>query len=279
MTDQPNPGMVPLTKTPELHESGDFRLRFQSLRVILALLVREMITTFGRSRLGYLWAVLEPVGGIVVLTLGFSILFKQPPVGTSFSLFYATGFIPFACYTNSYAQIATALKANRMLLFYPAVTFMDVIFARLILLIMTQFTVAFLVFTGIVLLEDTGSQIDFGRAVGSLLMAVGIGTGIGLINAVLFEMAPSWQNLWSILNRPIFFLSCVFYSFDAMPEQVQVFLWWNPLVHVVGEMRMAFYPEYQGDYLSPLYVVCLMMLLITIGLLNMRAMRKFIMNN
>ncbi|WP_283176233.1 hypothetical protein [Gemmobacter sp. 24YEA27] len=42
---------------------------------------------------------------------------------------------------------------------------------------------------------------------------------------------------------------------------------------------MAFYPEYQGDYLSPLYVVCLMMLLIAIGLLNMRAMRKFIMNN
>ncbi|WP_283176232.1 hypothetical protein [Gemmobacter sp. 24YEA27] len=173
MTDQPNSGMVPLTKTPELHESGDFRLRFQSLRVILALLIREMITTFGRSRLGYLWAVLEPVGGIVVLTLGFSILFKQPPVGTSFSLFYATGFIPFACYTNSYAQISTALKANRMLLFYPAVTFMDVVFARLILLLMTQFTVAFLVFTGIVLLEDTGSQINFGRAVGSLLMAVG----------------------------------------------------------------------------------------------------------
>lgn len=262
-----------------LAENEAFQIRYQSFRVIFALLMREMTTSFGRSKLGYLWAVLEPVGGIAVLTLGFSLLFRQPPLGNSFALFYATGFIPFACYTNTYAQVSSALKANKTLLFYPAVTFADAIIARVLLVVITQFVIWVIVLGGILLLEDTGAHLDIPRIGISFLAAIGIGTAVGLINATLFELMPSWQQIWGILNRPIFFLSCIFFLFDSMPAGVQKFLWWNPLVHVIGTMRSGVYSEYAGDYISWLYISGFSLVLAVIGLLNMRALNRFIMNN
>ncbi|MEO0656736.1 MAG: sugar ABC transporter permease, partial [Pseudomonadota bacterium] len=75
------------------------RRRFASLRSIIALMLREMATSYGRSPGGYLWAVLEPAAGIAILTLIFSFAFIGPPIGTSFPMFYATGMVPFLAYS------------------------------------------------------------------------------------------------------------------------------------------------------------------------------------
>ena len=45
----------------------------QRLRVLFALMLRDMGTRFGRSAGGYLWAVAEPLGGILLLALAFSL--------------------------------------------------------------------------------------------------------------------------------------------------------------------------------------------------------------
>ena len=44
-------------------------MAFQRLRVLFAMVVRETGTKFGRSYGGYLWAIAEPLGGILMLTL------------------------------------------------------------------------------------------------------------------------------------------------------------------------------------------------------------------
>ena len=67
----------------------------QRLRVLFALILRDMSAKFGRSVGGYLWAVAEPLGGIVLLAVAFSLALRMPPIGTSFLFFYATGMIPF----------------------------------------------------------------------------------------------------------------------------------------------------------------------------------------
>ena len=62
---------------------------------------------------------------------------------------------------------------------------------------------------------------------------------------------PSWRQLWSIITRPIFLVSCIFYLFDALPVWVQNILWWNPLIHVTGLVRRGIYPGYDASYASP----------------------------
>jgi capsular polysaccharide transport system permease protein len=110
-------------------------------------------------------------------------------------------------------------------------------------------------------------------------MALLLGTSVGLMNATLFEIFPSWRTIWKILSRPMFFISAVFYLFDSLPSYIQSILWWNPLVHIIGTLRVGFFPEYEGAYISWLYVIILALCLMSIGLVNLRTSNKFIINN
>ena len=67
------------------------RLRTQC-RVIQALIIRETRTRFGDAKLGYGWALLEPILHITLLSGVFSLLMQgRPPIGTHFFIFYFTG--------------------------------------------------------------------------------------------------------------------------------------------------------------------------------------------
>lgn len=72
--------------------------------------------------------------------------------------------------------------------------------------------------------------------------------------------------LWGIFMKPFFLLSCIFFMFDDVPQPYQDWLWWNPLIHVIGQMRRAFYPQYAGDYVSYTYVFGLGLGLFALGL-------------
>ena len=54
--------------------------------------------------------------------------------------------------------------------------------------------------------------------------------------------------------RPLFILSSIFFVFESIPQPYRDYLWYNPLVHVVGMMRRGFYPTYDAPYVEPLYV-------------------------
>ncbi|MEM6662293.1 MAG: sugar ABC transporter permease, partial [Pseudomonadota bacterium] len=103
------------------------------LRVVHALMLREMITRYGSSRLGYLWAVIEPVGFIALLSVVFSQIAHAPPVGKSFPLFYATGYIAFHWVMETAGIVSRSIHVNRPLLVFPAVTPIDTLLARFLL--------------------------------------------------------------------------------------------------------------------------------------------------
>jgi hypothetical protein len=80
------------------------RLRNQR-RVIRALIVRETRTRFADHRLGYGWALIEPVLHIALLSATFAVLMQgRPPIGTHFFIFYYTGLIRY------YVATATTSK-------------------------------------------------------------------------------------------------------------------------------------------------------------------------
>jgi capsular polysaccharide transport system permease protein len=246
--------------------------------VIFALVMREMATSYGRSSIGYLWAILEPIGGIIVLTVALSIVLNAPPIGDSFALFYATGFMPFSLYGKVQSSIMGAVRANKQLLFYPEVSYMDAILARFILNFLTQALVAIIVIGGIVLLFGIRLNIDPGMGALSLALAAAVGLGVGTINIALADLFPSWTQLWSIINRPLFLASGVFFMFDSMPLWAQDILWYNPLIHIVGLMRAAVFSTYDSTYISVAYVAAFAGLTFLAGLLMLRRYAKDIIN-
>lgn len=243
--------------------------RFASGRAILALILREMSTTYGRSPIGYLWAILEPVAGIAILAVVFMAFLRSPPVGTNFAIFYATGMLPFLMYMQVSVKTMQTLGFSRSLLAYPSVTFADALLARFILTVLTKLVVSVLVFTGIMLLFETRTLPDLPKIALSFSMAACLGFGVGALNCVIAGFSPGWQQVWAIVNRPMFLISCIFFPYEGVPQPYRDWLWYNPLVHAVGQMRLGFYPYYDAAYVSPLYVFSLALVLSAAGLLFM----------
>jgi capsular polysaccharide transport system permease protein len=238
---------------------------FQRLRVLFALVVRETGTKFGRSYGGYFWAIAEPVGGIALLTIAFSLALRMPPLGSNFALFYATGVIPYMLFNNVSHSVAAAITTNRGLLRYPVVTPLDTVFAKFVLDFLTMFVVAVLLLSGIILVNGIEVTFDPGAAALSFGLAGLLGLGLGTLNCVLFGFFPTWQNIWKVTSRPLFLMSGLFYTYESLPVAVQSVFWWNPLIHVTGLMREAFYGAYTADYASPAYVAGLSLGLFVVG--------------
>lgn len=261
----PLPQARPATGPRVLKEVRKHR-RFASLRAIGALILREMQTSHGRQSGGYFWAIAEPAGGIVLLTIIFSVAFREPPIGNSFAMFYATGMVPFLGYLDMSSKVAGAVRYSASLLAYPAVTFMDALLGRIAFNSMTQIMVATVIFATIYLTADTRTDPQIDLIAIAMAMILVTASGVGVMNCFLFEAFTWWQPLWSILMRPFFLLSCIFFIFDDVPQPYQDWLWWNPLIHIIGQMRAAFYPGYGGGYVSHLYVFGLGLGLFALGL-------------
>ena len=255
------------------------RRRFASFRTITALVLREMATSYGRSPGGYLWAVLEPVAGIALLSAVFSLMFHAPALGINFPLFYATGMIPFVTFSSVSAKLAQSINFSKPLLAYPSVTFLDAILARFILNMLTEIMVAYLVFSGILLIFETRVLIDIPTIAEALLLAGALALGVGTLNCFLFTRFPIWQQAWSILMRPMFIISCVFMVYDSLPEFLEGWLWYNPVVHIVGLMRRGFYTSYDAPYVSQAYVLGFSAVCLVLGLIFLRRYQYELLHN
>lgn len=252
---------------PPVRPSVSARRSFPGTRSVAALILREMATSYGRSPGGYIWAILEPIGGIVMLSLAFSAFLRNPSLGVSFPMFYATGMLPFIMYSELQGKIASALNFSKPLLAYPTVTFLDAILARFILGVMTKLLVSYIVVGGIMLLYETRVTLDFPRIFESFGLAALLGLGLGTLTCYLFTRFPLAQQAWGIVTKPLFLVSGVFYLYETIPDPYQSYLWYNPLVHVVGLMRVGFYPTYDASYASPVYVLSIALVSLVAGLL------------
>ena len=245
-------------------------MRFAMPRVVFALLMREMNTTYGRSAMGYVWAVLEPIAAIGLLSVIFSIAFRSPALGVSFPLFYAAGYLPFMYFTDTSIGLAQSIRFSRQLLFYPRVTFVDALLARLILKTLTHGLVFLVVISGIQIFSETRVVIQFEYIFSAFAMAGALAIGVGVLNCLLFEILPAWERMWSIVTRPLFILSGILFTIESVPEPYRSLLLVNPLTQFVSEMRRGFYPYYDGKFTSYLYVYGIALVMAAAGFLLLK---------
>ena len=250
-----------------------------TVRTIVALMLREMSTRYGRSPGGYLWAVMEPVGATMIMAIGFSLLVRHPALGTSFMLFFATGMMPFTLYNAVDGSVMRALSYSRALLMYPSVRWIDAVLARFLLNLLTKLLIMVLVLAGILIVTETRSVLNFGPILAGILMTALLGLGTGLMNCVLEGLFPAWGMIWNIATRPLYLASGVILLYEDLPHFAQDILWWNPLLHIIGEIRTGFYPMYSASYVSIPYVTGVGLVLVALGFLLVRRHNVTILND
>ncbi|OJF95599.1 ABC transporter permease [Pararhizobium antarcticum] len=236
------------------------------LRVVAALLIREMEARFGSKPGGYAWALMDPVSHVLLMTLIFQAIAHAPALGTSFPLFFATGYIGFQFYQAMAGYLNGAVKANKSLLSYPNVAPIDAMVARYLLQFGTTALVAIVVLGGIIAFMRVPVDLYWPALIEAAFVGSILALGNGLINNVMFVKYPLYEQVFSIISRPLFMVSGVFFLPDSIPAPYKEVVLLNPLVHLTMLFRTGFYDEYRAIGLDTSYLYSFAFLTLFFGM-------------
>lgn len=225
-------------------------------RVIGALVLREIHTINGNSRLGYLWVLIQGIFGIAVFWCVRSFMGAgQAPHGMSMALLLATGFGVWNIFSSGISRCMTAVEGNKALLTFPQVTELDVHISRIIVITATQVvTMGLIVLVAHFVLDE---QLIIGSLALLILLVFVVPMltlGCGLILSSLAVFVPVLEKLVPMVFRILFFGSGVFFSISVFSQSITDYLMLNPILQAIELLRMSLHEPYYVSGLSLGYV-------------------------
>ena len=215
------------------------------LDVTFGLLMRELKTRFGNYRMGYAWALFEPLVTIAAFCVIFGIKQRNGFGGVEAPVFIASGCLPFLMFLNTTKRLISAVSANKALFCYRQVTAFATLFSRFVLESIIGILVAIvlimtLVWSGFDAMPDDPLAVIMGY--GTLMI---FSLGLGTLFCVFANLSAEVNKFIPILMRPLLWISAVFFPLAAVPQNYQHLLLWNPIVHALELIRSGWIAGFQ----------------------------------
>lgn len=231
--------------------------------VIYALLLREIGALFSRSRVGFLWPLVEPVAHLVLPIAIFGYIMQRSLPGIDYPVFLVYGFLPFLLFKTICLQTMEGTRANRGLLSYRQVLLMDVFVAKALASCAVQAIVFGVVLTGLAMLGFEVLPVRPIELGGALILTVLLAFGLGLLFAALTSFVPDARSIIRVLFMPLYFVSGILFPISRFPDDWVQWLAINPILHLVEATRWAGIEQYEPmqhlrvDYPAALALVSL----------------------
>ena len=251
----------------------DSALKVQG-RVIYALMMREVHTIYGTSRLGYLWALIQTMWGIGVFWGMRYLLGAKAPHGMHIFMFLLVGFGFFHIFSGTLNKCMSAVSGNRSLLTFPQVTPVDLMLSRMVITWATEIVAAILFVTAGVFLGMPFYLTDLGGLLFLLMIVPLLGLGAGMVCASLAVLYPTLEKIVPMVMRILFFSSGLFFSATRLPSYLLRYLWYNPMLQIIEWGRVCLSRGYSTIHYSPLYLVSVTATCLCLGLLLERYVRR-----
>lgn len=213
--------------------------------VLFALLMRELKTRFGRYRLGYAWALLEPASHVIVLSAIFSFVFKRTMPGIDFPVFFITGIVPFLMFNHMVTQGMNAISANQGLFGYRQVMGVDALIARMVLeglIHLVTLIVLLLCAAWVGLRVELNDPLKLLAALSLLYL---FSLGCAFIVCVVATRHQEMKKIIPMVLRPMYFISGVIFPLSIVPADYRVYLLWNPVLHALELVRDACFVSFE----------------------------------
>lgn len=239
-------------------------------RVLGALLMREILTRYGRHNIGFLWLFVEPM----IFTLGVTALWTATKAvhGSDLPIvaFALTGYSSVLLWRNMPGRCINALWSNLSLMYHRNVRVFDIYISRLIL----EFggaTISF--FTLSVLFISTGwldPPQDLLKVMSGWLILAWFGSALAIFLGALSHEHELVEKLWHPASYLIFPLSGAAFMVDALPDVAQQYVLYLPMVHGVEIVREGYFGAGARAHYDLGYVLPVCLLLTCAALLQVR---------
>ena len=238
--------------------------------VVWALLMREVITRYGRENLGVLWLVAEPM----LFTLGVTALWSASGMNHGSSLpiaaFAITGYSSVLMWRNTVGRCTSGIQSNMSLLYHRNVRVIDVFITR-ILLEEVGATASFLVLTAFFVgIEWIAPPHDPLLVIGGWLMLAWFGAALGLAIGAATSYSEIFERLWHPTAYLLFPLSGAAFMVDWLPPAAQQVVLLLPMVHGVELLREGYFGDVVRTHYDMNYMAAVNLVLTLVGLFLVR---------
>lgn len=207
------------------------------VRVIHALMIRELITRFGRENIGFLWIMVEPLlfGGLVAIM--WRVLHGPTEHGMGMVAFAVTGYIPVTLFRHGVARSISIFSVNGSLLYHRQVKILDLILARFLVELAGGMMAYFFIATVLMVFDEFPYPADFGLLIGGWMLYAMFTLSLALIIAPLSEMSEVLEKIVPVTTYIMIPISGLFSMAAWMTPTVRRYFLWSPFVNGMEMMR------------------------------------------
>lgn len=244
-------------------------------RVVGALLMREIITRYGRHNIGFLWLLLEPIifsVGVVVL---WNFVYPLQHFRVEVTPFVVTGYASLLLWRNCSNRGIRSIEPNRSLLHHRSVKIQDIFIARMLLELASVTGAFFVLVVTMVGLDLMKLPRDMSLLIAGWLFMAWFSAALGTILGCLSEYTELVERLWHPTGYFLLAVSGTFFMVDWLPSGLQRAVMWVPMVHAVEMIRAGYWgnsARFHFD-VGSIFLVCLVMTLVALLLMADRRMK------
>lgn len=243
-------------------------------RVLHALMMRELITRFGRDNLGVLWLVGEPM----IFTLGVATLWTASGMnhgsGIPIVAFAVTGYSSVLMWRNSASRCGSAIEQNKPLLYHRSVQAIDVFLTRIALEIGGA-TASFIVLSSFfIYIGWMRAPVDILLVLTAWLMLAWFGASLALLIGGGTAFSPIVERIWHPAAYLLFPMSGAAFMTDWLPPNLQEIVLLLPMVHGVEMLRQGYFGSVVRTHYDISYMAVSCLLLSLAGLYIVREAGK-----
>jgi capsular polysaccharide transport system permease protein len=239
--------------------------------MIGALILRELITRYGRKNLGFLWFFFEPMLFTLAISLLWSVVRLHTLPGLSIVAFAVTGYSSVLLWRNAASRCCRAAHVNWALLYHRTVTPLDIYLARALLeaaAASISLVVLSLLFIGTGLMSPPA---DLGQVIFGWVLLILFGVSFGTLVGAASDLSEVVERFWHVLAYILFPVSGAVTMANWIPEPLRSLVLLLPMVHGVELLRGGWFGELTPTHGSATYLLVSTIVIGTLALILVRA--------
>lgn len=244
------------------------------VRVIKALMLRELTTRFGRENIGFLWMMAEPLLFAVLVGALWRAMKGPLEYGVDIVAFAVSGYIPLVLFRSTVSRAISSFTANSSLMYHSQIKVLDILLVRFLIELLGHMMAYLLIALALGAFGLFPMPYDIGFFILGWGYYALFTLAVALVVAPLSEMSELLEKVMPVTLYLMIPFSGAFYIVSALYGDAATVVMYSPPVHGMEMMRYGVFgpsidPQY--DYLYPLKFILPCMV---IGLLLCRSVRR-----
>jgi len=248
--------------------------------VIFALVLREARARFGTRRFGAIWALLEPMCHLLILSLLYTVIRGRSLSGVEYPVFVLIGLAPFLLYRNTALRLMDSPRENRSLFAYKQIKPLDTFVGRVIVEACMSASVYGILVFGFAWFGFNMRVTHPIEWLTLVILGLLFAFGLGMLLALIAHALPSSKSVIRVMFFPLYFISGVLVPAAYLPHALLPYLLLNPFLHLLELIRAQVLPHYVPvTGVSQGYVMAWTLILLFASLGTYRARRLHLVSS